>query len=409
MLYQLSTKYACGIDLHAKTLTACTMELSGNIIKRKTLPCQIQPVLDFLNPWAPDITVGVESTYNWYWLIDALKDNQIPCVLGHALYIKRKMSSKHKSDPVDARGIADILRTNQFPIAFDYPSAMRAVRDQLRRRHFFVRQRAGICTHFQITLHQEGCIEPLRMKLQNKSTRDSLLELTSNSDVKKTLTTDLGYINSLDTIIDDLEKTLVQKAQYHNLKHFESLQTMPGCGKITALTILYETHKIDRFRSPQCYSSYCRVVRADNSSAGKFYGRTSNDKIGNPYLKWAISEIGQSMIQHNLRVKEWHQKQSALHGKGGAHARLRHKIAVAIYHMLKHDTVFDLDKFLNTNKSRVENPAQSGTETSGQKSDPIVHTENLSGSLKNQVKSKPVKSSGGRPSLLPTDARKVLT
>ena len=115
MYYPVSTKYVCGIGLQSKTLTACVMDGDGKILKKKTIPCQLHEVLDFLKPYLQDITVGVESTYNWYWLIDGLKKENIPCFLGHALYIKRKMSTKHKNDPVDSRGIADLLRTNQFP------------------------------------------------------------------------------------------------------------------------------------------------------------------------------------------------------------------------------------------------------------------------------------------------------
>jgi len=175
MIYQVSAKYVCGIDLHAKNLTACVMDKKGKIQKKKTMVCSKKMVLDFLSPREKDITVGVESTCNWYWLIDLLTENNIPCRLGHALYIKRKISSKHKTDTADARGIADLLRTNQFPVAYAYPKEMRTVRDLLRRRHFFVRKRAATFTHVQNSLHQDGCIEPLRNKLQYKSTRRIVL------------------------------------------------------------------------------------------------------------------------------------------------------------------------------------------------------------------------------------------
>jgi transposase len=379
MFFNVTTKYVCGIDLHAKTLTACVMDLNGQIFKKKTIPCQVQSVLAYLAPWGKDITVGVESTYNWYWLIDALKQYEIPCCLGHALYIKRKMSSKHKNDPVDARGIADLLRTNQFPLAYSYPAEMRTVRDLLRRRHLFVRRRAATFTHFQNSLHQDGYIEKISTKLQYKSTRWPLIELTSNKDLQKILSTDLEYIAALDTIVNDLDKTLLEKARYHNRKHLDALQTIAGCGFSTSLTVLYETHTIDRFKTPQCYSSYCRVVGAQNESAGKNLGGTSNNKIGNPHLKWAFSEIGHSMIKNYPAVKEWFDKQVAVYGKPKAHARLRHKIAVTVYYMLKNDTVFDMDKFLGITKNRAENPQQQWTETSGQQSEPIVKADNPPG------------------------------
>ena len=373
MLHRVTTKYVCGVDLHAKTLTGVIMDLEGKIHRKGTVPCELPQLMELLGPYAGDVTVGVESTYNWYWLIDALHRVEVQCVLGHALYMSRKMSGKHKSDGVDAQGIADLLRTNQFPLAYSYPPEMRGVRDLLRRRHTFVRRRAGTLTHFQCSLHQEGCTEPLRNKLQYKSTRDSLVNLATSDDTRKMLQSDLAYIKGLDSIIDDLEKTVLQHAQTHNPKHLQALQTMPGCGEITALTLLYEMHTIDRFRSPQQFCSYSRVVRAENSSAGKDYGGSSSDKIGNADLKWAFSEIGVAMLRVSPPVLSWHQKQSLAHGKAGAHARLRHKIALAVYAMLKHDRVFDLEKFVG--KEHMEgvekkSPTHNGTHMSGPSCEP---------------------------------------
>jgi transposase len=342
------------------------MDLGGKVERRATLDCGTGPICEFVSPYGVDVTVGVESTYNWYWLIDAMQERGIPCVLGHALYMSRKMSGKHKSDGVDAQGIADLLRTNQFPLAYSYPPAMRGTRDLLRRRHMLVRRRAGTLTHFQCTLHQEGCTEPLRNRLQYKSTRDGLVKLARSADTRKILESDLVYIKGLDALIDDLEKTVLEKADAHNPKHLRSLRTMPGCGDITALTILYEVHTIDRFSRPQQFCSYGRVVRADNSSAGKDYGGSSSDKIGNAHLKWAFSEIGAAMLRVSAPVRLWWSAQSGEHGKVGAHARLRHKIALAVHSMLKHDTVFDVKKFLGEEyMGTVEqaSPSHNGTRT----------------------------------------------
>jgi transposase len=161
----VKTKHVCGIDLHAWTMSVCVMDKNGSILMRKSIPCQLSSLLAILKPWRKSITVGVESTYNWYWLVDGLKAHGIACHLGHTLYISRMSSSKHKSDPVDAHGIAELLRSNRFPLAYDYPAQMRAARDLLRRRHFFVRKRAGAYTHLQNTLCQHGHIQNFRALL----------------------------------------------------------------------------------------------------------------------------------------------------------------------------------------------------------------------------------------------------
>jgi transposase len=370
MFIDVTTKYVCGIDLHARTMSLCIMDKNGKILLRKSIPCDIHILLDCLKPFRQNITVGVESTFNWYWLIDGLRASKIPCHLGHALYIKQMSGKKHKNDPVDARSIADIMRTNRFPPAYAYPVEMRSTRDLLRRRHFFVRRRAGTYTHLQNTLNQQGNMKSFRADVHRKSDRRTLVDLTSDPGVQKILSCDLDYIESLDSIIDDLEILITGKACHHNRKHFKLLQTIPGCGAITALTILYETHTIERFASAQCYSSYARVVRADNESGGSSFGRSSNDKIGNPYLKWSLSEIGARMVNQSVPIRQWYDNQVTQHGTGGAMARLRHKIAIAIYYMMKHNVVFDEYKFLGIQKDRPLNPATNRKETPGQPSEP---------------------------------------
>jgi transposase len=364
MFAHVTTQFVGGIDLHARKMRVCVMDKNGSIQIQKTIPCTLSDFSNAIKPYRDSITIGVESTFNWYWLIDGLEKLNIPCLLGHALYIKRMSGGKHKNDPTDARAIADLLRTNRFPLAYAYPAQMRSTRDLLRRRHFFVRKRAGTFTHMQITLNQNGFIKSFRNDVQRKCDRRSLITLTQDASVQHILSTDLDYIESLDTIIDQLNKTIIAQARSHNRKHFQLLQTIPGCGPITALTVLYETHTIRRFPSAQCYSSYCRVVRADNQSGGSSMGHSKNDKIGNPYLKWALSEIACQMLNNSTLVRGWYNKQLAVHGTGRAMARLRHKIAVAIYQMLNKDTVFDEYKFLGIQKSSDGEPlAQTGADS----------------------------------------------
>jgi transposase len=128
---------------------------------------------------------------------------------------------KHKNDPVDANDIADLLRTNRFPLAYDYPEEMRSVRDLLRRRHHFVRKRAGTYTHFQNTFTQHGILDPLYAAVQIKGTRRALPERAVNKDMRKMVETDLDYIDALDTIIKELENLIIKRARYHNRMHFE--------------------------------------------------------------------------------------------------------------------------------------------------------------------------------------------
>ena len=97
-----------------------------------------------LHPFLPNVVVGCESTYSYYWLADGCHEHRIPFYLGHALYMKAISANKQKNDKLDARTIAELLRTNFFPEAYPYPREMRPTRDLLRRRHRLVRIRAEV-------------------------------------------------------------------------------------------------------------------------------------------------------------------------------------------------------------------------------------------------------------------------
>lgn len=412
----VTTKYVCGIDLHSKMMSVCIMDISGRVIKKKSLACGLPDLLELLSPFGKDITIGVESTYNWYWLVDGLDNFGYSVYLGHALYIKQMGGKKHKTDAVDARCIADLLRTNRFPIAYAYPPEMRSVRDLLRRRHFFVRQRSGAFTHMQNTFNQHGFFQSLRNDVQRRTTRRKLLDIyVNNDDFNLNIEADIFYTECLDKNIDKLESYIIRRARYHDNAHFALLQTIPGCGNITSLSVLYETHTIDRFPSPQCYSSYSRVIRATCESAGKYLGNARTSKIGNPYLKWSFSEIAASMINHSPFIHDWYEKQIVIHGKKGTQSRLRHRIATAVYFMLKNNIGFDEYRFSGMEKHGGITSANNWVDKAGQNnSEPLRLNGNSSSSplttiLKREKKmSSKNKAAMKRLSLRTTGKRNVL-
>jgi transposase len=112
-----------------------------------------------------------------------------------------------------------------------------------------------------------------------------------------------------------------------------------------ALSILYETHDINRFPSVQNYASYCRVIRVHRTSNGRIqYGR--NQKMGNPYLKWAYGQILIHARQSSERINSYYQRLEAKRYAKLARGIMSHKFAVVVYYMLKKKVVFDENRFL---------------------------------------------------------------
>lgn len=346
---KISSEYYCGVDLHARTIYICVMNRDGKILLTRNITNNFNIFKGFMESFLPDLAVGCESTYNYYWLLDGCTEAEIPFYLGHALYMKAISGNKKKNDPLDAKTIANLMRTNYFPQAYPYPREMRATRDLFRRRTRLVRIRAEAYTHTQLVMHQQAITGIKPSEVKNRHTRRQLLELFGEADVRMNVETNFDIADALDPLIARLEERIRKQALYHNPKHFRMLLTIPGVGDIIALNTLYETHDIGRFRKPQSYSSYCRVVKCQRSSGGKFTAN-KNQKIGNPYLKWAYGQMAIYAVAASERIEKLYNKMERKYGTKRARARLRHKLAVAVYFMLKNDQAFDEERFVSSNK-----------------------------------------------------------
>ena len=259
--------------------------------------------------------------------------------------MKAIRGNKHKNDPLDARTIADLLRTSFFPEAYAYPKEMRHTRDLLRRRQRYVTIRAEAYIHIKMTAHQCS-IQGLTLdNIKDKKQHKRIIEIFAEHGLSDLIVPDFETINAFDTIIDNIEKEIKQSANEHNAKDLMLLKTIPGVGDIFGLIILYETHDIRRFPKHQNYASYARVVRCPQTSNGKITG-IKNQNIGNPYLKYAFNAIILTAQNTSKPIRNYYKKLESKFGKKKARARMAHKFNTAAYYILKNGIPFDEERFL---------------------------------------------------------------
>jgi transposase len=344
LFYTKPHKFYCGIDLHARTMYLCVLNHEGDVLFHRNMKAAPEPFLKAIAPYREDLVVCVECIFTWYWLADLCAQEGIPFVLGHALDMKASHGGKAKNDKIAAHKIAVLLRGGMLPQAYVYPAEMRAPRDLLRRRMHLMRKRAELLAHIQKTNSQSNLPE-LGKKLAYKANREGVAERFLEPAVQRSIDVDLTLIGHDDRLLTDLELDLVQTAKAHGAQTFYRLRSIPGVGKILALVLLDEIHDIRRFPRVQEFVSYCRLVKCAKESAGKRYG-TSGKQIGNAYLKWAFSEAAVLFLRNNPAGQKDLARLAKKHGKGKALTILAHKLARAVYYMLRRDTAVDLDKFL---------------------------------------------------------------
>jgi transposase len=341
--YTRQHRHYCGIDLHVKTMYICILDRTGQVLVHRNPKATPAAFLEAVAPYRDDLVVAVECMFTWYWLADLCAEHGIPFVLGHALAMKAIHGGKAKNDRIDSRKIAALLRGGVLPQAYVYPAAMRSTRDLLRRRLHLVRKRGQLLAHIQNTRAQYQLPEFGR-RLAYPANREGISEHFTDPSVRKSIDVDLALLERYDGLITDLELTIVREAKRHDGDAFHRLRSVPGIGKVLALTILYEIHDIRRFDRVQEFASYARLVKCAHISAGKVHG-SGGAKMGNVHLKWAFSEAAVLFLRHAPGGKQLLGKIEKQHGKGKALSILAHKIGRAVFYMLARRTVFSMDKF----------------------------------------------------------------
>jgi len=330
-----------GIDLHSNNSVIGLTDEQDKVLYRKRLPNDLSTILDALKPYEEPIQgLVVESTYNWYWLVDGLMEAGYRVHLANTAAIMQYEGLKHTDDDTDALFLAKLLRLGILPEGYIYPKEDRAVRDLLRKRGQLVQQRTANLQSVQNLFARNLGRTPSgnTIKRMDDETVDRLLEENCRSLAVKS---NLAIMRALEEQIKVLEQEV--KTRTALKPQFKPLLTVNGIGNILGLTITLETGDIGRFPSVGDYASYCRCVDSKNISNGKKKGK-GNTKNGNRYLAWAFVEAANFAVRYCPQIKRYYQRKRAKTNGIVAIKTVAHKLARACYHILREQVPFDVDK-----------------------------------------------------------------
>lgn len=331
-------KLIAGIDLHSNNLVIGVIDQDGKRISHQKLDCSLKSVEQFLKPYKKRLeSMAVESTYNWYWLVDGLRTRGYPIDLANPAKIEPYNGIKHADDKHDAFFLAELQRLNILPTAHVYDPELRPVRDLLRRRTNLVRQRTALILSFK-SLYQRttGQEMPLRdLKAMEPREVTKLYTHPANQLIAKI---QLEQIESLDKGIARIEKAVLGCAR--EIPMYAKLETLPGVGRILGMTITMEVGDIARFRTDGDFASYCRTVDSRRMSNGKQKGE-NNPKCGNEYLSWAFVEAAHCAKRSDPDCRRWYDRKKAKTSTTIATKALACKLAKAAWHLMAKGTDFD--------------------------------------------------------------------
>lgn len=331
-----------GLDVHSSNTRVGVVDEDGRRAYEKKLANDPQVILHALKPMKADLAgLVVESTYNWYWLVDALMDEGYKVHLANPSAMKMYEGRKHTDDRHDAFWLADVLRLGILPEGYIYPKEDRPVRDLLRKRSHLVRLRTSLL----LSLHgiiARNCgvrVSGSDMKVLREDRVSPHLE--GNEDLLLAGRVSKEAVDFLTVKIHQIERYVLGRVKLR--EEYRGLLTIPGVGKVLALTIMLETGPVSRFAGAGNYASYSRKVPSVRLSNAKVKGR-GNRKNGNKYLAWAYSEAAVFARIYSPRARAYYDRKRQKTHPAVAHNALASKLAKAAYYIMRDRVVFMPEK-----------------------------------------------------------------
>jgi len=331
-------KLIAGLDLHGNNVMIGVINQDGKRLTHRKLDCDLKQVTEFLEPLKPRLqSMAVESTFNWYWLLDGLRERGYPIDLANPAKIEQYNGLKHVGDKDDAFHLADLQRLNILPKAHVYDPELRPVRDLLRRRSGLVHQRTSLILSFRslYTRTTGKALDPYEAKTMEPKEAPKLYQHPANQLIAQV---QAEHIQALEKSIQRIEKAVLACAR--EIPLYEKLLTLPGIGKILGMTITMEVGDIKRFKTDGDFASYCRMVDAKRLSNGKAKA-DNNQKCGNRYLAWAFVEASNFARRYDENCRRWYDRKAAKTSKVIATKALGCKLAKAAWHVMAGNVDYD--------------------------------------------------------------------
>ena len=327
------------IDLHSTNNVTVLIDEQDQVVYQKRLTNDLTLIVEQLSPYVSSMQgIVVESTYNWYWLVDGLMEKGHRVHLANTAAIQQYEGLKYTDDKSDARWLAHLFRLGVLPEGYIYPKEERAVRDLLRKRSQLVHQKTAnlLSTQNLYSRHTGSSISANRIR---QLTTEEVERIFTAGDVALAVKANLSVMRCVEKEIAVLERVVKERVKLKPA--FRYLLTVSGIGQILALTIMLETGDIRRFPTVGNFASYCRCVGSKKVSNGKRKG-SGNTKNGNKYLSWAFVEAANFAVRYEPLIRRFYQRKKAKTHRVVALKAVAHKLSRACYYVMRDEVPFDV-------------------------------------------------------------------
>jgi len=321
------------VDYHKRFSQLCMMDKEGNVIKEGSIFNTKEALNKFLGYSKNGrLQAVLEASRNWTVMYDWLEELTDEVKLAHPLKVKAIAEAKVKTDKIDARTLAHLLRSNLIPEAYVPEKDTRKAKNILRQRMFFIKLRTMIKNRIQMILERHPQLnKPNFSDLFGSQGREWLNSLDLSSPDSKLLKENLKLLDELNQRISSTEYLINLLAKEDS--RIQRLQTIPGIGKFFSCLISYEIDRIERFKTPDKLCAYAGLIPSTYASAGKvFHGRII--KQGNKYLRWALIEAVWPAINKDLSLRLYYERMKKTKGSNIAKVACARRLLKIVYRVL---------------------------------------------------------------------------
>jgi len=330
-----------GIDLHSNNSVVVLMDEAGQRLCERRVPNDLEVISGILSPYRGQLnSVAVESTYNWYWLVDGLRSQGLNTRLCDVARASRYDGLKYTDDVTDAAWLAEMQRLGILPEGYVCPPEWRGPRDLLRKRSQLVRQRTAQLLSVQ-SIVQRHLGRSLSKTDIKALTGEEIRDLLGQAEPELAVSASLAVIATLNEQIERIESTVYPQVRL--TPAFRSLKTVPGLGRVLAPMVMLETVDIRRFGSSGQYASYCRCVKSERRSNDKKKGVGAR-RSGNQHLSWAWVEAAQYARRYYTPVRRFYDRKLAKRGPAVATKAVANKLARASFYVMRDQVAFDMER-----------------------------------------------------------------
>lgn len=349
-----------GCDVHRDYTTISCVNEAGDVLSTSNVSNTHAGVTQFLSHYpSAEFSVVLEAGLNWGMVYDLFEslDQVHDVVLAHPPKVKAIASAKIKTDKIDARILAQLLRVNMIPEVWIPTQEVRVLKDVVRFRTFVVKMNTMVKNRIHDLLHKAHIVPPEVKDLFGSYGRQWLNEIAlPDARMDRLLRLHLSIHDTFKTKEYETRKWITNEVQ--DRPDFQLVRTIPGIGEVFGALVVLEIDTIDRFPSPAHLHSYCGLAPSTHvSGRTQYHGRLVR---GNKWLRWAFVEGAHTAVRVSPYFRSHYRRVKMRAGSPAASISSARKLATVTYTILKEQRPYHEIR-VNENKSRLPSVKSSRT------------------------------------------------